>query len=648
MTTSIETTSWLEYYTAFSKNNIKTNANSEAFMDISLPKVHEADILKDISNDNGDSILLFFSKDLNEFHTLHSIEDLGSTNLNRKPLLVALDGFGSNALPVIISTNSISKDISKHAPTFTRLSTISDEDNLSTLEAPTQNPQRFKHLQFILLPPFLWKDIIELDEKSPSKLFQKVSKSIEDFVEHHKEDEDLKFITKKTFSNLLTFIWAAEKGFVESLNFHPVGDKMRVKEWHKARHQTCLKQPDKPSNQPQIQNLNQISEALETSLIQMTQSSQLNKDKDSSDTQSSTKSFKKCDETVKCLIFNASAPNNEIAAAHPSEDCEKFFKQPSHGSAKLFFVRTLRHKFHCELEVEAGVITSLYNGVFRRSYEDTPSNFSSFSFPEKPVLGTAPNVECMILQIKELHGKGLSNADVETALKQGIQVPSSIESMKYSILNLTSAARFFFSDHSILVQELYKVFNHIVRNRNTYRSLFATDKNFIAMFLYAIDTRIQLWLADCERAKERDEVNDSIIDFSLILEQVVTRNFHYKLPQSIRNVMSKKSRDQDDESLTSTQKFKKPKQGEPASARIQNEGKIDKWMVSQDDYTKCFKGNKALETRPKYKEVPLCHRWHSRGYCFGNCFSAASHVPSTSLPSQTKTEYGKWIETARK
>ena len=650
MTTPPTLTSWLDYYTIFSKDNVKANANSEDFMDISLPKANPADIINDISNDKGDSVLLFFSKDLNEFHTLHSISNLGSTNLRREPLLVALDGFGPKAFPVIISINSISKDISKHAPTFTRLSTVTEGNRLSTLEAPSQNPQRFKHLQFVLLPPFLWKEVIELKEKTPSNLFQTVSKSIENFIETNKDDEDLNKINKKTFNNLLTFIWAAEKGFIESLNFHPVGDKKIVQDWLLARHQSCITPNKSPTDFSARSELNQISDALETSLTQMRNASQSTQDADSTDNQSSSKGFKKCDEMVKCLIFNASAPNREIAATTPSAECEKFYKQPSHGSAKLYFIRTMRHKYNCELEVEAGVITSLYNGVFRRSYEDTPSNFSSFSFPERLVLGTTPNVECMILQIKESHGKGLSNADVETALKQGIQVPTSIESLKYSILNLISASRFFFSDHSLLVKELSKVYNHLVRNRDTYRSLYATDKNFIAMFLYAIDTRMQLWLADCERAVERDDVNDNIIDFSLILEQVVTQNFDYKLPQSIRNVMSKnKSREQEETGgLSSSHKNKKAKQGEPASARLQNEGKIDNWMVSQEDYTKYFKGSKALEKRPKFKNVPMCHRWNSRGYCFENCFSAASHVPSTSLPTQAKTDYGKWVENACK
>ena len=566
MPTSSEITSWSSYYTAFSNENVAANANSESFMEISLPKANTLDIVKEISNDNGDSILLFFSKDLEKFHLLHSISDLGSTNLRREPLLVALDGFGSNAIPIIININSISKDISKHAPTFTRLSTITEVDNLSLLEAPSQNPQRFKHLQFILLPPFLWQATIELEDKSPSNLFQTILKSIDVFIEENKEDNELNIINKKTFNNLLTFIWATEKGFIDSLDFHPVGDNPRVQEWLKARHQACIKN-NLPRALTPTRELNQISEALETSLLQL-RTSQSNQDKDLTENQTSTKGFKKCDEMVKCLIFNASAPNREIAAASPSVECEKFYKQPSHGSAKLYFVRTMRHKYNCEVEVEAGVITSLYNGVFRRSYEDTPSNFSSFSFPERPVLGTAPNLECMILQIKELHGKGLSNDDVESALKQGIKVPTSIESLKYSILNLVSAARFFFSDHSFLVKELSKVFNHLVRNRDTYRSLYATDRNFIAMYLYAIDTRIQLWLGDCERAEDRDEVNDNIIDFSLILEQVVTRNFNYKLPQSIRNVISKsKHRDQDEENPL-VPKNKKPKQGEPASARI--------------------------------------------------------------------------------
>ena len=51
--------------------------------------------------------------------------------------------------------------------------------------------------------------------------------------------------------------------------------------------------------------------------------------------------------------------------------------------------------------------------------------------------------DCMVLQLKETSGKGLSNDDIKEALKQGIEIPLSVESIKYSFLNAIAASKFF-------------------------------------------------------------------------------------------------------------------------------------------------------------------------------------------------------------
>jgi len=51
---------------------------------------------------------------------------------------------------------------------------------------------------------------------------------------------------------------------------------------------------------------------------------------------------------------------------------------------------------------------------------------------------------------------------------------------------------------------------------NQHKSIFKAkerlDEEFPAKFLLAVDTRNQFWLNDCKLAKNRDEVEDSIID----------------------------------------------------------------------------------------------------------------------------------------
>ena len=48
-----------------------------------------------------------------------------------------------------------------------------------------------------------------------------------------------------------------------------------------------------------------------------------------------------------------------------------------------------------------------------------------------------------------------------------------------------------------------------------------------------MDTRIQIWLLQCERATDREEVSDSLIDFLDNLDNVLKRQFSINLPDAI-------------------------------------------------------------------------------------------------------------------
>ena len=51
--------------------------------------------------------------------------------------------------------------------------------------------------------------------------------------------------------------------------------------------------------------------------------------------------------------------------------------------------------------------------------------------------------------------------------------------------------------------------------------------------MFAIDTKINIWLESCEESLTRKEVDDGLLDFSDELQKVCTRNFTHLLPPSI-------------------------------------------------------------------------------------------------------------------
>ena len=293
---------------------------------------------------------------------------------------------------------------------------------------------------------------------------------------------------------------------------------------------------------------------------------------------------------------------------------------------------------------------NIYNGNFLRAFDESPSNFSPFSFPKKSLFGKNPETECLILQLKELAGRGLSNDDVESALKQGVKVPKSIEEMRFSIFNTTAAASFFFSKWSLLSTKLLEVHNHLVRHYPIYEASLAKDHLFTAKFLFAIDTRIQIWLKMCEIKEFREDVDDKLLNFDEVLNQVILRTFTITLPPSIQHVFEKKQikrLDQDFNGPGPKRKKNNEKEESRNTNRIPNEGKLENWILDQDQYTKKLRHNSSLKSRPKLHDVPMCHRFHSRGYCFDNCGNKATHIASNKLPDEVQKSYKLWLKNAQ-
>ena len=633
--------SWAEYFTEFSLSNNDINEHTKTFLEFSIPSADQNAKLQNITNDKGDSILLYYSRPTKKIQLFHNLSNIGSTTWNPDPVIVALDGQKDKAIPVLLDNTSLTSEVEIDAPIVSKLTTLAPNEKVSDLEPPTNNPQKFKSLPFIMLPPFIWPTALGLDDKSPDTVFKKISNCIDDFHEMNKDDDKLKTINKKHCGRILTFIWAASKDALASINILPPGEhEEKITSWSTSRHDSImrrLRHGPQEQGQPEDDVLRGLSSVIINSNDTLTNSiSESIKNNNTKE-----RGFDKLDDPVKNLILNASAPTRYIKATKPTTHCAGFFKQGSHGQARLNLIRTLKHSFQAETDIPSGAATSLFNGCFTRTFPDSPSNFSIFSFPDKNVIAKNIASECMILQIKEISGKGLTNEDIEAALKQGLAIPADIESMKYSFFNSVAVSKFFLGSDSLLTEALVKVYNNIVNNRFTYKALFLQKPDtFIAMFMYAVDTRLHLWLESCESASSRDQVDDSLLDFTQILAQVRDFNFSYDLPQSIRKVTNKK-RSAIESELIGPPSAKKNKSN---NDKVPNNGQITEWILDREVYEQKLRNNSdVLRDRPTHQNSIMCHRYHSRGSCFTDCKNKGTHIPSTSLSQCTKNAYKGWL-----
>jgi hypothetical protein len=67
-------------------------------------------------------------------------------------------------------------------------------------------------------------------------------------------------------------------------------------------------------------------------------------------------------------------------------------------------------------------------------------------------------------------------------------------------------------------------------NKSMFKSRECTDEKFPAKFLFVVDSHFQLWLKDCRKATSGNKVNDSLINFSALISNVLLSSFHMELP----------------------------------------------------------------------------------------------------------------------
>ena len=168
------------------------------------------------------------------------------------------------------------------------------------------------------------------------------------------------------------------------------------------------------------------------------------------------------------------------------------------------------------------------------------------------------------------------------------------------------------------------------------------DSSFATKLGYAIDTRIFRWLDQCSSNIDRELVNDSLLDFNILVDQVLTDSFIQHLPVTIKRI--EPTEHNKIRAQTPHQKRQRLEEPQPQrKQKITNEKTIDKWIVSHDQYAKYIAGTN-IQARPKLNNTYVCPRFHSRGYCFEDCKNVSIHVSSHSLSTNVQKEYKSFIK----
>ena len=117
----------------------------------------------------------------------------------------------------------------------------------------------------------------------------------------------------------------------------------------------------------------------------------------------------------------------------------------------------------------------------------------------------------------------------------------------------------------------------IDRNLMRFEEAQVWDLSFIENVGYALDTRVQCWLNQCEINGERELVDDSLINFDPIINTVITDLFVQDPPVCIKRVTTEEEKK--DQNVHQMSKNRKRSQHQ--ETKVSNEKRIGDWFLKE-------------------------------------------------------------------
>jgi len=215
----------------------------------------------------------------------------------------------------------------------------------------------------------------------------------------------------------------------------------------------------------------------------------------------------------------------------------------------------------------------------------------------------------------------------------------------------------FFGENSIPCSAISALVALVERNRHILKAREA-DKTFMSQFLFAVDTRFQLWLDECMSLPCRTQVDDSILNFTSTIEAVRFGTFSITLPLTFVSpkakdppaanggAPNKRAADKKDNDANPSKKNKRTNGRE--GGRVKNESPPTSCKMQQGETWATHFANKGLADRVDWDgSCKMCPRWFIRGFCFADCTNAPSHVKSDEIPAGKLTEFEAFTKKCR-
>ena len=562
-----------------------------------------------ISNDND--IVLLAANANKTLAILHSFKNIGVTLLRPSDKLVCFLGTSVNATAVAINMASITGNKNIRSPSIESLFDCDSAAEISSLPIPPNNSPITSLGCFSFLPaPWLVSTILSSGLNDPLELIVECKAVADLFDMFHAGSSTHYASAVDHLEDFACWAWPPSL-FLQSNRCHPSS----TCEWHISSEQRSSS--DKRTNVSSARSQHQEGRQKKDRL-------------------------KKLHPSVSKFLLFASAKDSHTVPSDVTEACKRFINSETEGLADLELnIQFQERNFH-DVNFSSGFTQAIYNGRFRWSDQNSPSNFSPFSmFEVDPIQASEQQNHYFILHIILTQGKIRTIDEIKSSNKQIVKAPSFHLEMIQQLKYFAVACDIFFGKHSAATASLISLISVIKKYKHPFKAKAIEEETFASKFVFAVDKRMQLWFESISQAKVRSDVNDSPLNFSKLVDSIRYGNFVQSLPITFSKSNDSKKRPADDN--PNKEGTKKPK--DKPDRNVTNPNPIQEFkLLTGKTWVSNFAGKK--EGKVKWdKNSFMCPCWWILGRCFLDCSNSASHVESAS--SEKLCAFTEFLNTCR-
>jgi hypothetical protein len=676
-------TNWSDYFKSRTDND-KGNQNTTIYHSAWNPSVSNTVKLSLLTND-PDTIILAADAE-GTIIPLHSFANLGGSLLHRDDKFVCLIGSGQVGIAVIVAANTATADCNFFSPTVDVIIAAKTTTDLHAIIGPTSDTNgdtdgtTYLGCSTFLPAPWLVDAILETKSNDPWELILAASVSATAFDLSHDSDPTYLTTAKSHLEDFVQWAWGVKMQKVPRIDYRLDPTDAALEAFQKERQNKCIS-PSLPSgtfghppvpppgpppmfappgtapttNEAVLQQLaasisRQSDEAkTQNELLTRQLEHTLEKDEKKKDR------FKKLHSSTKQLILFASADDADDVPPEVVDSCKRFINAETTGIAEQELNLQFKNLGLQDAAFSPGLTQALYAGKFIWADKSTPSNFSPFSFFEVEPLAIAEQQNRhLILHLVETQGKGKTLDEIKASNKQEVKAPTTYLEMTHQLSFFAGACSIFFGENSIPCQAVTALVTLVERNRHILKAREA-DKKFMSQFLFAVDTRFQLWLDECMTLTCRSQVDDSMLNFTQLIEHVRFGTFFVQLPSTFiaatdaepksgtsgKNLNKRQAEKRDEEEATNKKKKRKP-------TKVDNSSQPESCKLQTGETWATHFANKGFNDRVDWNgDCKMCPRWFIRGFCFADCTNKDSHVKAEEVPSDKLTAFQQFMRTCR-